>query len=109
MIIGDAVKVFSSISEYDGQTGRILHIASNPFAPAPFVVQFGDAITDCFSERDLVTMSPIQPEWLETLHSPHGASQRARGYIGSASERRRIVHGIGSPCVQCGKLSCSHR
>jgi len=102
MKVGDIVKVYSSISDYDGQTGRIILIASAPGAPAPYVVQFGDALTEPFSERELVPMSTIEPEWisapLPTFHAPHGASQLARRWVGGiiarkfmASERRRLV------------------
>lgn len=120
MQIGDVVKVFSSISDYDGQTGRIVLIASAPGAPAPYVVQFGDAITEPFSESNLVPMKPIEPLWLsaplETLHAPHGVPRAVRVYVGRRiadrfikTERRRLLLGIGSPCVQCGKQVCSHR
>jgi hypothetical protein len=102
MQIGDIVKVFSSTSEYDGQTGRIVLLASAPGAPAPFLVQFGDAITEPFSERELVSLKPITPLWsvepLETHHAPHGASTAAQIYIGRIiaskflrSERRRLL------------------
>ena len=87
MNIGDIiVKVFNSISDYDGQTGMIILIGSAPGAPAPYVVRFGDALSEPFSEAELVSMSPIESEWilapLQTFHAPHGASQLARRYIG---------------------------
>jgi hypothetical protein len=129
MQLGDTVKVFSSMSDYDGQTGRIVLIASAPGAPAPYVVRFGDALTEAFSERELVPLKPIETLWLssvplETHHAPHGAPSAIRIYLGRIiadrfmnAERRRMlrqpnmrtIHGIGSPCVQCGKTVCSHR
>lgn len=124
MNIGDIVKVFSSTSDYDGQTGRVIYISNVPGAPAPFVVQFGDALSEPFSERELVSMKPIEPLWrsapLETHHAPHGASSASQIYLGRViaqrfirGERRRagisLRTVLGVPCVQCGKQSCSHR
>lgn len=124
MNIGDIVKVFSSISDYDGQTGRIVHVAAVPGAPAPYVVQFGDAITEAFSERELVSMKPLESLWcdepLQTFHAPHGAPKSVQRYVGRiiaqrfmSGERRRMlvrsVISLGSPCIQCGKVLCSHR
>jgi hypothetical protein len=120
MNIGDTVKVFSSTSEYDGQTGRIVYIGSAPGAPAPFVVQFGDTITEPFSERELVSLKPIERLWLsaplETINAPHGASTRVQMYLGRIiargfmrSARRRMMFPSISPCVQCGKNLCLHR
>ena len=122
MNIGDTVKVFSSVSDYDGQTGRIIHISTHPGVPAPFVVQFGDALSEPFSAAELVSLKPIEPLWrsapLETCNAPHGASTQVQMYLGRTiaqrfmqSERRRMLTrmALGVPCVQCGKLVCSHR
>jgi hypothetical protein len=103
MEIGDTVKVFSSMSDYDGQTGRIVLIASSPGAPAPFVVQFGDALTEPFSEREIVPLKAIEALWrsstpLETHHAPHGVPSSVRIYLGRiiadrfmSAARRRIL------------------
>lgn len=132
MQIGDTVKVFSSTSDHDGETGRVVLIASAPGAPAPYGVQFADATTEPFSERELVSLKPIEPLWLlsplETVSAPHGASSAVQMYIGRIiarkfmeSARRRLMVNADtdsivrktlegySPCLQCGKLFCSHR
>ena len=116
MKIGDLVKVFSSISEFDGQMGRIMELDSSSI-----IVQFAEGSRESFYERDIVSMQPLlEPIWLKesiaTTHASHGACRSVQTYLGRIiaarfihNERRRLLSRDRNEAQRWGRLVLTER